>query len=85
MEKINQKVSVYRTDRITVNIRPVNSKKCEDKWKHQKNISTWWKTYNGYINWCGLIIVTFFNKSNERKFSLTNSKTYTIWIGLYWK
>ena len=85
MEKINQKVSVYKTDRITVNIRPINSKKCEDNWKHQKNISNWWKTYNRYINWYGLIRVTFFNESNERKFSITNSKTYTIWIGLYWK
>ena len=53
-EKIKQKVSAYTADRITENTRPINWKKCKDKWKHLKNIN--------FQNRYGLFRITFFNK-----------------------
>ena len=39
-EKINQKLSAYKTDGVTRSMRPINWKRCEDKWKHRRNINT---------------------------------------------
>ena len=36
--KLKQKLYAYATDRVAGKMRPINLKKCKDKWKHYKNI-----------------------------------------------
>lgn len=37
--KLKQKLYAYTTDRFAGKMRPINLKKCKDKWKHYKNIN----------------------------------------------
>ena len=37
--KLKQKLYAYTTDRVAGKMRPINLKKCKDKWKHYKNIN----------------------------------------------